>query len=104
MTRRLFCPSLALLTGCFKPKPKPNQYNLKGAVIRLVPQYKLAIIKHEAITDVQGKVWMEAMTMEFPVRDPVLFARLKKGDVIRARVYELPEEHEYWIGDLIEVR
>jgi Cu/Ag efflux protein CusF len=41
-----------------------HRYALHGEVLRLDPQGKIAAIKHQKIGD-----WMEAMTMEFPVKD-----------------------------------
>lgn len=93
---------MAAAWGCRDKKPV-NQYQLQGVIVRLVPEYRLVIIKHEPIRDDAGKVWMEAMTMEFPVRDPKLFGMLRKGAKIRARVYEIPSEYEYWIGEVQEV-
>jgi Cu/Ag efflux protein CusF len=58
--------------------------------VRLVPENRLASIQHEEI-----KGWMEAMTMEFPVRDGAEFAKLKPGLEIEATVNV--RDLDYWL-------
>jgi Cu/Ag efflux protein CusF len=41
---------------------------------------------------------MEAMTMEFPVRDQAEFAKLAPGKRIRATVHV--QELDYWISEI----
>jgi Cu/Ag efflux protein CusF len=90
----------ALLAGCTKRRersfdfgPPKNRYALRGVVLRLDPAERTALLKHEKI---EG--WMEAMTMEFPVPDPVEFAKLKEGQTIRATV--LVNDLHYWVADI----
>ncbi len=78
----------ALAVACgSKKEPKfdygepKNKYALKGVVLQLKPENRLAVIKHEKI---EG--WMEPMTMEFPVPSAEEYARLKEGLTIRATV------------------
>ncbi len=91
--------SVALLAACSKPAVPPvenepvKEYPLHGEVQSLDPQAKLAKIKHEAIGD-----WMEAMTMEFPVKDPQEFAKLKAGLRIDATVYV--QGMNFWVGNI----
>jgi Cu/Ag efflux protein CusF len=66
---------------------------LRGQVLRLDPQLRTATIKHQKICD-----WMEAMTMEFPVRSQRDFNTLKVGERITATVYI--GDPEFWIGDV----
>ena len=94
ISRRVFW-CLAPLTwagGCGKQEPI-KQYKLKGKVVRLVPENRLAAIQHEEI-----KGWMEAMTMEFPVRDAAEFAKLKTGLAIEATVNV--RDIDYWLTDI----
>ena len=72
-----------LLAGCAgsKPAAPPKQYQLKGVVVRLDNQVRTATIKHERIDG-----WMEAMTMEYPVKPEAEFAKLHVGDRIEATV------------------
>ncbi|MEJ5370243.1 MAG: copper-binding protein [Bryobacteraceae bacterium] len=70
-------------------EPK-QRYTLRGKVLRLRPEARIAVIDHEKI---EG--WMEAMTMEFPVPKEEDFAKLKEGVVIRATV-NVNDLH-YWL-------
>lgn len=70
-----------------------KQYDMRGEVIRLDPQGKIATIKHLPIGD-----WMGAMTMDFPVKDDAEFAKLKPGQQVRAKVYV--QELSYWLDDV----
>jgi Cu/Ag efflux protein CusF len=96
VTRRsivLLAAALVLACSARKPETAIKRYTLHGEVMRVEPERKTAVIKHEPI---EG--WMEAMTMEFPVRDPAQFARLSKGQRIRATVNV--QEFEYWLTDI----
>ena len=66
---------------------------MRGEVIRLDANLKVALIKHE---DIAG--WMKAMTMEFPVKDQAEFNKLKVGDRITATVFV--RDLDYWIGEI----
>jgi Cu/Ag efflux protein CusF len=95
--RRTFLLAAAALAGCsasrgpeFDYGPAKQHYALKGQVLRLKPETRVAVIKHEAIDG-----WMEAMTMEFPVLLPAEFAKLKEGMTISATV-EVNDLH-YWL-------
>ena len=94
MRRRAFCWAIPILVtaGCGRHEPI-KQYRLKGKVVRLVPEHRLAAIQHEEI-----KGWMEAMTMEFPVRDGSEFAKLKPGLQIEATVNV--QDVDYWLSDI----
>jgi protein SCO1/2 len=89
--------ALLTLSGCSSDK-KGNaaavkRYPVRGEVVRLEPQRDIAVIKHEKI---EG--WMEAMTMEFPVRDKTEFAKLTEGKRIRATVFV--QDLDYWIAEI----
>ncbi len=68
-----------------------KQYAMHGEVLRLDPQGKIAAIKAGKIGD-----WMEAMTMEYPVKEQPEFDKLHVGDKIDATVYV--QGNSYWIG------
>lgn len=72
-----------------------RRYALHGEVLRLDPQGKIAAIKHEKIGD-----WMEAMTMEFPVKDQPEFDKLRTGEKINATVFV--QGTSYWVGEIQE--
>jgi len=86
---------LLLLAACQKDEPV-RRYPLHGEVLRLDAQGKIAAIKHEKIGD-----WMEAMTMEFPVREASEFDKLRSGETINATVY-VQGDH-YWVAEIHEV-
>lgn len=90
-----------IAVSCGK-KPEPagpvNEYKLTGQVVRLDAQHRLAVIKHQKI---EG--WMEAMTMEFPVKDAGDFQKLKPGVHLRASVFVRPADFEYWIANVTVV-
>jgi Cu/Ag efflux protein CusF len=86
-----------LLGACAKqaPKPKepPKEYSLRGVVKSLDAKNQLAKVDHEKI---EG--WMEAMTMEYPVKNPEDFSKLKVGDKIEAKV--IVQDLDYWLADI----
>ena len=46
---------------------------------------------------------MAAMTMEFPVKDPAEFARLRTGQRIKATVHQNDADLSYWIAGITEL-
>lgn len=99
-------PAIAIFVGCAaftacnraaEPAQKSNepvrQYSMRGSVIRLDSQDRIATIKNEKI---EG--WMEAMTMDFPVKDPADFAKLHPGETVRATLFV--QGLEYWVGNV----
>jgi Cu/Ag efflux protein CusF len=82
-------------------KPASNapieQYKMVGDVVQVDLPGHLAKIKHEKI---EG--WMEAMTMDYPVKDPHELESLKAGDHITATVFV--QDLNYWIGEIHQVR
>ena len=72
-----------------------HRYALHGEVLRLDPQGKIAKIKHQKIGD-----WMEAMTMEFPVKEQSEFDKLRAGEKINATVFV--QGNSYWVAEIQE--
>jgi Cu/Ag efflux protein CusF len=72
-----------------------KRYALHGEVLRLDAQGKIAAIKHQKIGD-----WMEAMTMEFPVKDQIEFDKLRAGETINATVFV--QGNSYWVAEIHE--
>ncbi len=66
---------------------------VRGEVVRLDAQVRTAVVKHEKICD-----WMEAMSMEFPVRKQSDFEVLKPGHKIVATVHI--GDPEFWLSDV----
>jgi len=88
---------LSLAPGCgdagddiAQPAAPVEIYPVRGEVIRLMPDDKIAVVKHE---DIEG--WMKAMTMEFPVKDEAEFAKLSEGAIFEAKVHV--QDLEYWL-------
>ena len=70
-----------------------HEYPIRGEVLRLRPEERVAVVKHEKIDG-----WMEAMTMEFPVPEETEFGKLREGMELRATVYV--NDLYFWIGDI----
>ena len=86
-----------MLAGCQRnPAPKPvAEYQMRGEVVSLDPAGQLATVKH-------GKIegWMEAMTMEFPVKEQPEFDKLRAGEKINATVFV--QGNSYWVAEIQE--
>jgi hypothetical protein len=72
-----------------------KQYKLDGVVVSLDPQAHIAKINGQKV---EG--WMDAMTMEYPVKEG--FDRLHVGDHITATVFV--QGLNYSIGEIRQVR
>jgi protein SCO1/2 len=70
-----------------------KRYELHGQIVRLDPQAHSAIISGQKI---EG--WMEAMTMEYPVKDQKEYQALHNGERIRATV--VVQNLDFWIADI----
>ena len=70
----------AALTGC-GAKEVEKRYPIEGYVKAVDPAAKTATIAAGKIGD-----WMDAMTMEYPVKPDAEFAKLHVGDRIEATV------------------
>ena len=88
----------ASVTSTAKEEAKDEpvkQYAMHGEVLRLDPQGKIAAIKAGKIGD-----WMEAMTMEYPVKEQPEFDKLHAGEKISATVFV--QGNSYWVGGIQE--
>ena len=95
---------LALALGACKDKavkPASNapieKYNLDGVVVSVDPKGHLAKIDGQKI---EG--WMEAMSMDYPIKDQAALESLHAGDHITATVFV--QDLNFWIGDIHHVR
>jgi protein SCO1/2 len=70
-----------------------KRYALRGQIVRLEDGGKIVVVRHQKI---EG--WMDAMTMEFPVRDSRDAESLHAGDQITATVFVRGQD--YWIGEV----
>ena len=83
------------LVGCGS-KVQAKRYPMEGDVKGIDPAAKTATIAAGKIGD-----WMEAMTMEYPVKPDSEFAKLKVGDHIKATV--VVEDVKYYVTDVTVV-
>jgi protein SCO1/2 len=84
-TPKVFLVSLVALVllaagGCGQAEPE-KRYQLRGEIVKLDPATQVATIQHEKIGD-----WMDAMTMEFPVKPKPEFDKLSPGDQVTGAV------------------
>lgn len=73
--------------------PGAKTYAVRGEVVALDPANHTATLKHERIDG-----WMEAMTMEFPVKDAAQYAKLAVGDRVNATLYVT--DLEYYLANV----
>ena len=81
-----------LLAGC-GAKEQGKRYQMQGEIRDLDPTSKSATINAGKIGD-----WMEAMTMEYPVKPDAEFQKLHVGDKIDAIV--VVEDVRYYVTDI----
>ncbi len=96
----LFIVSVLLFTACQKAQQQTisadaKHYTLKGTVIAVDKIKKKATIKHEDIPD-----YMDAMTMEFPVRADWIWEDLTKDSEIRADLVVDNAKGEFWLENI----
>ena len=85
----------SLACGVTEPiKKEPVQkYHLHGIIRKLDPAAQSATVEHQNI-----KGFMDAMTMEFPVKERSEFTSLHTGDVIDATLFV--QGTNFWIGEI----
>lgn len=101
-SRRWFVCLPVALAACGGKRREPGfdfgeaktRYPMRGEVLRLRAENRIAVVKHEKIDG-----WMEAMTMEFPVPDAAEYAKLREGRTIRATV-QVNDLH-YWLTNIV---
>lgn len=89
--------SVFLISACQKAETQPQnasaeakRYPLKGTVVAVDKAKKKATIKHEEIPD-----YMDAMTMDFPIREDWVWEDLIPGADIFAEL--VVDENGYWL-------
>jgi Cu/Ag efflux protein CusF len=93
MTRRTTVLLLATaLAGC-GAKNQTKRYPMEGEVKALDPATKTATIAAGKIGE-----WMDAMTMEYPVKPDAEFQKLHVGDRIQATV--VVSGDQYYVTDV----
>ena len=88
---------LLAAAGCVKKQPEQTKpiktYTINGAIKALDSEHRSATIEHQEIVG-----WMDAMTMEFPIRSVSDFAKLKVGQKITAKVNV--QDIEFWLSEI----
>jgi Cu/Ag efflux protein CusF len=93
MIRSVFVVLLALaLFGC-GAKEAGKRYPMQGKVLTVDPAARTATIAAGKIGD-----WMDAMTMEYPVKPDSELAKLHAGDQIEAAV--VVDGAKYYVTDV----
>jgi len=100
MRRLLTISAFCVLAACHRELPNDpvKEYTLTGDVVSVDPAHHTAMIKGDKV---EG--WMDAMTMEYPVKISTDMARLVPGARIRASVYQHQRSLEYWIAKVAVV-
>lgn len=77
------------------PSAEAKRYPLKGTVVSVNRSEKKAAIAHEKIPD-----FMEAMTMDFKIREDWVWDDLTPGSEVRATLVVDNEKGEYWLENI----
>jgi Cu/Ag efflux protein CusF len=89
--RRILLFAAALVLAACASTAHEKRYPMEGDVKGLDAVSKTAVIDAGKIGD-----WMEAMTMDYPVKPDSEFAKLKVGDHIKATVV-VAEDGKYYV-------
>jgi Cu/Ag efflux protein CusF len=84
---------MAVLAGCGEKAVPEKRYPMQGEVKALDASARTATIAAGKIGD-----WMEAMTMEYPVKPEAEFQKLHVGDKIEATV--VVADVKYYVTDI----
>jgi protein SCO1 len=91
----LFLFSIIIFTACNKsesPTEAVKRFKLKGEVISVDKAAKKASVKHEKV---EG--YMEAMTMDFPIREDWVWGDLSAGSEIQADLVVDDVNGKFWL-------
>jgi Cu/Ag efflux protein CusF len=81
MNRRIGLLVMTVVLAACGAKQQAKQYTMQGEIKDLDPSTKSATINAGKVGD-----WMEAMTMEYPIKPDADFSKLHVGDHIQATV------------------
>jgi Cu/Ag efflux protein CusF len=90
LTRRILLFAVALALAACASTAQVKRFAMEGDVKALDASTKTATIDAGKIGD-----WMDAMTMDYPVKPDSEFAKLKVGDHIKATV--VVEDVKYYV-------
>jgi protein SCO1 len=95
-----FISLVLIFSSCAKPtakevSPDAKRFTLKGKVVSVDRAGKKAKIDHE---DIPG--YMDAMTMDFPIREDAVWDELKPGSDIRADLVIDNANAQFWLENI----
>lgn len=94
----LLLPGLACQSGQRRAQNSPERrFAVKGTVLSIDQNKKRIEFDHEAIKDADGKNFMDAMKMEFTVKDDQALSRLAPGDQIQATMVYNDTNNLHWL-------
>jgi Cu/Ag efflux protein CusF len=93
MIRILLLSLAVFLVACGSKAPAAKRYPMEGEVKSIDAQSKTATIAAGKVGD-----WMEAMTMEYPVKPDAELQKLHVGDHIQATV--VVQDPNYYVTDI----
>jgi Cu/Ag efflux protein CusF len=88
-----------LLAGCGATTPVApvKQYPIHAFVVSVDPADHTAKLRHDAI-----KGFMDAMTMDYAVRDSKELKSLRPGETINGTLFV--QDTEFWVGSIKEAK
>ena len=89
--------AILALVACGEKQAAPRRLPMQGEIKALDASAHIATIAAGKIGD-----WMEAMTMEYPVKPDAEFQKLHVGDKIEATV--VVEDPRYYVTDIKVLR
>ncbi|HWQ34562.1 MAG TPA: copper-binding protein [Blastocatellia bacterium] len=81
-------------------KSPEKRFAVKGKVVAVEKEKKRLSLDHEAIRDASGRTFMDAMTMEFSVRDDSALEKLAPGDQIQATLIYNDTNNLSWLEQI----
>ena len=87
------CHSARQAGSASAANPTYKTYKLRGKVVSTNASTSQVTLNHEAIPG-----YMEAMTMQFPIKDAAEFGALQIGNCIEGTVFVQP--NSIWVGDI----
>lgn len=105
LTALVFLLSVACQSGQRQSQNSPERrFDVKGTVLAVDQNKKRIELDHEAIRDAAGKNFMDAMKMEFTVKDEQALARLAPGDQIQATMVYNDTNNLRWLEKVTVVK
>jgi len=72
--------------ACFNRFGNQNIYSSQGVIKGISDDKKTIVIKHQDFKNSSGKIYMQAMTMEFQVKDPQILNGIARNDTVNVEL------------------